>query len=116
MEDDFALREFTQIILSHYHYRVLTAKTGHEAVEIWEKHQEEIALLFTDIVMPGGLSGIDIGQRFYKEKPELKIVYTSGYLFETITGSTIIQKTGVFLPKPYFPSQVNRLFRELLDA
>jgi hypothetical protein len=78
-------------ILEGYNYRVLSAASGPEAIEIWNSHKDEIAMLFTDIVMPHGLSGIDIGEKFFQEKPSLKIIYTSGYRLDAIPRSMKIK-------------------------
>lgn len=116
VEDENALREMASTILTGYNYRVLSAASGPEAIKIWEEHNEEIALLFTDIVMPLGLSGIDIGEKFQDEKPSLKIIYTSGYRLDAIPKSMKIKNSGIFIPKPYIPSNLAKVIRETLDA
>ncbi len=115
VEDDRDLRELAEAGLSGLGYPILTAETGAEATEIWNRHKEEIALLFTDIVMPEGPSGIEIGLRFHQENPRLKILYTSGYQLETIPEFPSIHQTGVFIPKPYIPSQLALLVHRILS-
>lgn len=116
VEDETALREMAGTILEGYNYRVLSAASGPEAIEIWQEYQDEIDLLFTDIVMPHGLSGIDIGEKFYREKPSLKIIYTSGYRLDAIPKSMKIKESGIFIPKPYIPSSLARIIRETLNT
>lgn len=116
VEDENALREMASTILQGYNYRILAAASGPEAIEIWEEHKDEIDLLFTDIVMPMGLSGIDIGERFRNEKPSLKVIYTSGYRLDAIPKSMKIRSTGVFIPKPYIPSSLAKVIRDTFQA
>ncbi|HLS28078.1 MAG TPA: response regulator [Opitutales bacterium] len=116
VEDENSLREMTSMILTGYNYNVLPAASGPEAIEIWSKHSDEIAILFTDMVMPHGLTGIDLGNQFRKEKPSLKILYTSGYGLDSIQKSSAIEDSGKFIPKPYIPSKLAKLIREILDA
>src|SRR6478609_6504022 len=63
VEDEPVLREMTQLILEECGYRVLLANNGKEALETWDRHQHSIDLLFTDMVMPAGVSGTDLANR-----------------------------------------------------
>ena len=65
-------------------YRVLEANNGIEAQTIWKQHRDEINLLLTDLVMPGGVTGIDLAQRLIQENPKLKVIYMSGYSAEVV--------------------------------
>jgi two-component system, cell cycle sensor histidine kinase and response regulator CckA len=116
VEDEVALREMARTILTGFNYRIITAGCGPEAIEVWEKHKDEISMLFTDIVMPKGLSGIDIGEKFHQEKPSLRILYTSGYQLDAIPRSMKIRETGTFIPKPYIPSDLAKVIRQVLDS
>ncbi|MCX7789258.1 MAG: PAS domain S-box protein, partial [Chloroflexaceae bacterium] len=78
VEDDEAVRHFARQQLTSLGYRVLEAATGPEALEIVRAH-DDIALLFTDIVMPGGMSGRDLVEAARQVRPGLKVLYTSGY-------------------------------------
>lgn len=115
VEDENALREMATTILTGYNYHVLSASSGPEAIDLWATHKDSIAMLFTDIVMPHGYSGIDIGERFYKERPSLKIIYTSGYRLDAIPRSMKMKESGIFIPKPYIPSALAKLIRDTLD-
>jgi YesN/AraC family two-component response regulator len=61
---------------------VLEASDGVSALEMWTKHRDEIHLLLTDMVMPGGMTGKDLAERLLKENPKLKVIYASGYSAE----------------------------------
>lgn len=116
VEDENALRQMATAILTGYNYRILTAASGLEAVEVWNQHKDDISMLFTDIVMPQSLSGIDIGERFLQEKPSLKVIYTSGYSLNVIPKSIMIRRSGIFIPKPYTPSVLAKVIRQTLDS
>lgn len=67
----------------------------------WKENRNEIKLLLTDLVMPDGMSGIELSQRLLREAPDLKVIHTSGYSPD-IAGGGVSLKEGVdFLPKPF---------------
>jgi two-component system cell cycle sensor histidine kinase/response regulator CckA len=82
VEDEGTLRASMSKTLSQLGYRVLESVSGVEARIVWEQHRDEINLLLTDMVMPGGMTGKDVAERFLKENPKLKVIYTSGYSVE----------------------------------
>ena len=72
-----------------------------DALAIWHQHHNEIALLLTDMVMPAGLNGQELAEKFKAQKHDLKIIYTSGYSVE-IAGRGLCDMEGIsFLQKPY---------------
>jgi signal transduction histidine kinase/CheY-like chemotaxis protein len=115
VEDDAVLREFVRDVLHQYQYRVIEAGSGVEALNLWDKHSGEVDLLLTDMVMPDGMSGRDLGVELRKRKPDLKIIYSSGYSSEMM-GGDFNQDGAVFLPKPYNPVQLATLVRQSLDS
>lgn len=115
VEDEPALRELVTTILEGYSYRVIEAETGVEALKVWEKHQGKIDLLLTDMVMPGGVSGAELAQQLRQRKPDLRVIYSSGYSSE-ITGKNVDETLSVFLPKPYRPPQLALHVRKSLDG
>jgi len=116
VEDDAFLRASMQKTLSQFGYRVLEAASGVEALEIWKRYRDEINMLLTDIVMPGGMSGKDLGERLLTEEPGLKVVYTSGYGTE-VTGVDFHLEEGVnFLTKPFQAQNLAQIVRRNLDA
>ncbi len=115
VEDEPAVREVGIVTLRRYGYRVLTAASGREAVDIWAAHEAEISLLLTDLIMPGGVSGLQLARRLLAEKPDLRVVYTSGYSAET-AGKELPLKDGInYLAKPYDLDQLFRTVRNALD-
>lgn len=115
VEDESRLRASVQKILSNLGYRVLEASDGPDALEVWKQHRDEIDLLLTDMVMPGGMTGKDFGERFLKENLKLKVIYMSGFSTE-IVGKDFPLEEGVnFLTKPFQAQKLAQTIRECLD-
>jgi CheY-like chemotaxis protein len=116
VEDEPALRTLVRTVLTRLGYRVLEAASGLAALEVWKAHREEIKLLLTDMVMPDGISGRELSQRLLAEKPDLKVIYTSGYSQE-ITGHDFpLQEGENFLAKPFQATKLAKVIRVRLDA
>ncbi len=115
VEDEKELLELMQEVLQQYHYRILTASSGTEALLVWEEHNGQIDLLMTDMIMPGGMTGDELAAELKRRKPGLKIIYASGYT-SAFVGRDFGQNAITFLAKPYQPLQVAQLIRETLDA
>lgn len=101
VEDETMVRLVALKILTKHGYNVIEAASGKEALEIWEKRGDEIDLLLTDIVMPHGISGHDLAESLKKDRPDLKIIYSSGYTAEIFRGDAVFPQNAVFLGKPY---------------
>ena len=106
VEDEEMLRDFVSDTLGTLGYRVLSAPNGRAALELWAQHREEIDLLLTDIVMPESISGRELAHTFLSEKPNLKVVFTSGYSAELIGTDFEREKQHAFLSKPYLPDRL----------
>jgi signal transduction histidine kinase len=116
VEDEIALRDLVSQVLRDYGYRVLQASNGKEAIDVWKSCQEQIHLLLTDIVMPGGLSGWELAKELNDLDTKLKVVFTSGYNDELSSGDEPRRTRGVFLPKPCHPRKLAQIVRASLDA
>ncbi|MFA6289768.1 MAG: response regulator [Opitutaceae bacterium] len=115
VEDEPAVREFAVAVLNSHGYRVLQACSGVDALEVWKHHGARITLLVTDLVLPDGLSGVELAARLRKEKPALLVLLTSGYANGT-TGNEFQPPAGMnFLHKPYKPQALARAVRSALD-
>jgi CheY-like chemotaxis protein len=115
VEDEAVVRELAVEILQVHGYKVLTAESGVKALEVWAKHEREINLLLTDMVMPGGINGAELADRLLEKNPELSVIYSSGYS-PGIAGKDLTVMTAFnFLPKPYRPARLASLVRECLD-
>jgi two-component system, cell cycle sensor histidine kinase and response regulator CckA len=115
VEDEKDLLDLMREVLQQYKYRILTASCGTEALQIWEEHQGQIDLLLTDMIMPGGMTGDELAAEMKRRKPNLKIIYASGYT-SAFVGRDFGREDVAFLAKPYQPQQVAQLIRDTLDT
>ena len=106
VEDEEMLREFVSDALVTIGYRVLSAANGKEALGVWAKHKEEIDLLLTDVVMPESISGRQLAHSLIIDKPDLKVIFTSGYSAELFGSEFESEKNHLFLAKPYLPDRL----------
>jgi len=115
VEDELIVRLTVCNLLQRFGYTVLPAESGAEALKVWQKHKDRIQLLLTDIVMPGNMPGYELARQLLAEKPQLKIIYTSGYS-EDLADKRVTLMEGVnFLQKPYAPQQLAEALRKTLD-
>jgi CheY-like chemotaxis protein len=116
VEDDPSLRNSVITILSRLGYRVLEASTGVAALEVWKENRNEIRLLLTDLVMPDGMNGKELARLLLAERPELKVIYASGYSVE-VAGKDLHLEEGVnFLCKPFKSHLLAQTIRAKLDS
>ena len=109
VEDQPATAQITRILLESWGYQVLEAHTMPEAFETFEKFSSEIHLLLTDVNMPE-ITGPQLAREFTRRKPNLRVVYMSGYPDDHISAAG-----AAFLPKPFNPASLSRMVRKELD-
>ena len=115
VEDEPALRKLGINLLKRLGYTVLDAPTAVVALEIWKSQRDQINLLLTDPVMPDGMSGQELAAQLLQDRPQLPVIYTSGYSAE-IAGKDFPLKEGVnFLAKPFNPVTLGEVVRQSLD-
>ena len=114
VEDDDLVRRTVATQLAQLGYRVLTASNGSEALEVLDR-REAVDVIFTDIVMPGGLSGRELATEAAQRQPGIKVIFTSGYDVQAPAEGAIIKK-GDFLSKPYRRQDLAAKIREVLGA
>jgi signal transduction histidine kinase len=116
VEDEPSLREFLAETLQARGYRVLEAGTGPEALACWELHRGEVDLLLTDLILPGGLSGLDVSERLMRADPALKVIFTSGYTAETLGDELAkLQNHRYFISKPFEARHLLQMVRRCLE-
>jgi PAS domain S-box-containing protein len=114
VEDEAPVRRLTRSILNRFGYRVIEADCGATALALWEENDSKVDLLLTDMIMPGGITGRDLANRLRQTRPDLKVVYTSGYS-PSRAGQDLKILSGLkFLPKPYSPGQLIRAVQNCL--
>jgi PAS domain S-box-containing protein len=115
VEDESMVRRVTARALQILGYRVIEATDGQMATELWSRHADTIQLLLTDMIMPQGLSGMELAQRFQKEKPNLRVIIASGYSAE-ISGRGVPSRPGIlYLAKPFEMLNLATAVRTSLD-
>lgn len=116
VEDEPELRALVCEILRGFGYVVFEAGSGPDAMSVWEKNQEKIDLLLTDMVMPGNMSGRELSEKIKARKPGIKVIYTSGYSVETLGKDFSFRRGLNFLQKPYHPMALAKVVRDSLDS
>jgi signal transduction histidine kinase len=112
VEDDDEVRAVTGEILKLHRYTVLEARQGREAIALSERYEGPIHLLVTDVVMPE-LGGLALAKRLTQARPDLRVLYISGYSDETPVGGL---SNAAFLEKPFPAGSLARKVREVLDT
>ncbi|MFH1627799.1 MAG: response regulator [Pseudomonadota bacterium] len=114
VEDDVMLQGLMKTILEGYGYRVLAAGDGEAAIALSETHEGEIELLLTDVVLPG-IGGKDLLDALREKRPEMKILFVSGYTDDIISRYGVVPQDVNFLEKPFAPKSLALKVREVLD-
>jgi signal transduction histidine kinase/integral membrane sensor domain MASE1 len=114
VEDERSLRAIAEKILRQYGYTVLSASSVPEGLQVSAEHPGSIHLLLTDVVMPGG-SGRDLAEKVMASRPDVKVIYMSGYTDDAIVQHGVLVPGTVFLQKPFTPQALGRKLREVLD-
>ena len=115
VDDEIELLELVEETLSELGYTVYTAKNALKAMEVLDAHPE-IDLLFSDVVMPGGINGYQLAEHACKQKPALKVVLTSGYTDMAMARNGQARFNANLLSKPYTLASLARRLREMLDT
>jgi two-component system, cell cycle sensor histidine kinase and response regulator CckA len=115
VEDESLLLEMVQILLESNGYAVYTAKDGEEAVQIYQEHSSEIALVISDMGLPK-LTGISEFEKMKEINPSIKIIFASGYFEPNMKAA--LEHAGVkgFLQKPYVIEDILSKIRKTLDS
>ena len=116
VEDEKPVRELVARVLEKQGYKVLPASASAEAIEVWRAHKSEIHMLLTDLIMPGAMNGRELAEALWMERPELKVIFTSGYSADVVGKDFKIESDLNFLQKPYHPQTLALAVRRCLDA
>jgi PAS domain S-box-containing protein len=116
VEDDAFLGAAARKTLSQCGYRVLAATDGAQALAAWQENRDKIDLLLTDLVLPGGMSGMDLSARLLMEDPKLKVIYASGHSAEIADKGSALNEGVNFLSKPFPAGKLAQTIRRTLDA
>jgi PAS domain S-box-containing protein len=115
VEDDARVRRVSVSRLKELGYHVLEADSGPAALDLLAE-QRSVDLIFTDLVMPGGMTGSDLAREVRRRHPGMKILFTSGYAGEAIKQNGALDEDAVILRKPYKKVDLARRIRSVLDT
>ena len=116
VEDEADVRSILVQAFTQLGYRVFAAANGPEALRVWEKEEGKIDLLFSDVVMPGGLNGLQLARKLREKKPDLKVILASGYSKEALDGVNIEKERMLYLCKPFDLQVLAACVREALKG
>ena len=115
VEDEESVRRGVLQALGRLGYHVLEAANGEAALKLWREHVGHVDLLFSDMVMPGGLTGLNLAEKLRDQQPGLKVIISSGYNAEMAGQDRSTTEGIVYLQKPYELAVMSRAIRECLD-
>jgi len=116
VEDDSSVGLFVKNLLQRFGYNVLVATSGAAAVKAWKEQKKRIQLVLTGMLLPDGMMARELVERFRRDKPELKVIYTSSYSSAEGLGQGAALTGGFhFLQKPYHSSRLVQTVRDCLD-
>jgi two-component system, cell cycle sensor histidine kinase and response regulator CckA len=116
VEDETLLREMECSILESYGYNVLLAESGRRAFDLWKSQGERVDLLLADIVLPRGITGVELAKRLVDSQPSLKIIFTTGRILPHAEQEALAQMNARFLPKPFDQEALVQLVRDTLGT
>ncbi len=115
VEDDAQVRRVVGQSLRALGYQVHEAASGQQAITLWQLHGAQVDLLLTDMVMPEGMTGLELAEQLQALKPGLKAIISSGYSAEMVHGGVPAKAGLVYLPKPYATRALAGVIRDCLD-
>jgi CheY-like chemotaxis protein len=115
VEDDAGVRAVTAALLRELQFSVIEADSGARALDIIDR-EPGVDLLFTDVVMPGGMNGFDLSQAAQQLRPDLKIIHTSGYPKGAMEHQEEPRLKDNLIMKPYRREELERVVRETLEG
>ena len=114
VEDQAEVRAFARRSLESYGYNVLEAADAEEALRVAATPGQDIQVVLTDVVMPG-MSGVELSKRLAASRPDVKLIFASGYADSALLRHGITETGAVLIPKPYDPTTLAAKIRDVLD-
>jgi PAS domain S-box-containing protein len=115
VEDDPSVRALSRRILESYGYSVIETAGAEDALDFARRNDRPIHLLLTDVVMPE-MGGAELASRLQSLRPEVRVLYMSGYTDDAVVRLGLVEGKGSFLQKPFTPASLAAGVREVLDA
>lgn len=114
VDDEREVRSLVVRLLEEEGYRTLAAENGAQAFEMLERDGRDVRLVVTDVAMPG-LGGSELGRRLRETRPDLPVLYTSGFTDTDVVARGLLDRSLPFLQKPFTPSALLERVRAMLD-
>jgi CheY-like chemotaxis protein len=114
VEDEAGVRSLSKLVLEANGYTLLEAGDGAQALALCQHYAGDIHLLLTDVVMPG-MSGRELRDRLAAQRPDMRVLFVSGYTDDAIVHHGALDAGTPFLQKPFSPDDLARKVREVLD-
>jgi len=115
VEDDEGVRWMTRRILVDHGYQVAEASDGKAALDLLGRNGSAVRLVLTDVVIPG-ISGRELADHIARIRPELPVLFTSGYTDGEIVRRGLLEPGAAFVQKPFTPDTILRVVRERLES
>ena len=115
VEDDVLVRDHVIAQIESLGYRTFAAALAAEALKIIDR-EPKVDLLFTDVIMPGGMNGRQLADEAQRRRPSIKVLFTSGYTENAIVHHGRLDAGVLLLPKPYLSSDLARMIRTALAS
>ncbi|HYD16831.1 MAG TPA: response regulator [Candidatus Nanoarchaeia archaeon] len=115
VEDEECVRTVTKEVLESEGYTVLEAADANDGIEVCERHHERIDLLLSDVVMPG-MNGRDMARKIIEIKPDLRVIFMSGYTDNPVLREAFSDSTTVYLQKPFTVDTLRTRIRQVLEG
>ena len=116
VDDETPVRQLVRMVLERQGYRILEARSGPDALISFDESPTRIDLVLADLMMPGGMSGIELARELRRRDPQLRVIYTSGYGPGYNAPDITLTEGENFLAKPYVLSRLIGTVRRALDA
>jgi two-component system, cell cycle sensor histidine kinase and response regulator CckA len=114
-EDETTVREITRRILARIGYEVITTATADEALKLCADRETKVDLLVTDVLMPG-IGGIDLAKLVRTSRPEIKVLFISGFTDSDAISAAAAEPNSAFLPKPFTYDELTGAMRSLMEG
>jgi PAS domain S-box-containing protein len=115
VEDEWTVRSLTRAVLQRFGYHVVEADCAAAALRAWDEHGGAFDLVVTDVIMPGGMSGLDLAESLRQRAPHLKVIYTSGYTPDVVGRAARLDANLELLRKPFGALELAQRVRQVLD-
>jgi two-component system, cell cycle sensor histidine kinase and response regulator CckA len=113
VEDQEAVRSLAKVVLTQYGYHVIEASDGEQAIAVANRLPGQIHLLLTDVILPG-MNGKEVSDRLRELRPDVKVLFMSGYTADVIAHRGVLDGGVAFLHKPFSPEELAAQVRDVL--